>query len=173
MQYLNLLSACFTFRENLIYKVLARAAVVSAFSCIFETNLRQNIYLLELSQAKGSFLMFARDVNPLYICCNNDYLMLTLARSHGFNVSKSSLPRPLNAWLATDLSIYLKISKISHTLVVNKRVDHSDVTGASPVGAAPTTSSFLTKNLASMDWAETTARRDEKHLNFGICWMSC
>ena len=47
-------------------------------------------------------------------------------------------------------------------------VDHSDVVSASPVGAAPTTSSFLTYHLASMDWAKTTARWDEKHLSFGI-----
>ena len=35
-------------------------------------------------------------------------------------------------------------SNISGTLVGNKIVDHSDVVGAAPVGAAPTTSSFLT-----------------------------
>ena len=40
----------------------------------------------------------------------------------------------------------LKVSNISRTLVGNKIVDHSDVVGASPVGAAPTTSSFI--NLA-------------------------
>ena len=39
---------------------------------------------------------------------------------------------------------YRKVSNISSTLVGNKIVDHSDVVGASPVGAAPTTSSFLT-----------------------------
>ena len=38
--------------------------------------------------------------------------------------------------------IYRQTSNISHTLVDNKIVDHSDVVGASPVGAAPTTSSF-------------------------------
>ena len=32
----------------------------------------------------------------------------------------------------------------SHTLVGNKIVAHSDVVGASPVGAAPTPSSFST-----------------------------
>ena len=46
---------------------------------------------------------------------------------------------------------------------------HSDVVGASPVGAAPTTSSYSTKHLASMDWATTTARRDDEHLPFWIC----
>ena len=37
-----------------------------------------------------------------------------------------------------------QVSNISRTLVGNKIVDHSDVVGASPVGAAPTTSSFST-----------------------------
>ena len=39
---------------------------------------------------------------------------------------------------------YRQISNIRRTLVDNKFVDHSDVVGASPAGAAPTTSSFLT-----------------------------
>ena len=40
--------------------------------------------------------------------------------------------------------LYRKTSNIRGTLVGNKIVDHSDVVGASPVGAAPTTSSFST-----------------------------
>ena len=40
--------------------------------------------------------------------------------------------------------MYRKTSNISRTLVGNKIVDNSDVVGASPVGAAPTTSSFST-----------------------------
>ena len=39
---------------------------------------------------------------------------------------------------------YRKNSNIRRNLVGNKTVDHSDVDGASPVGAAPTTSSFST-----------------------------
>ena len=39
---------------------------------------------------------------------------------------------------------YREVSNIRRTLVGNKIVDHSDVVGASPVGAAPTTSSFST-----------------------------
>ena len=42
------------------------------------------------------------------------------------------------------ISIYREVSNLSRTLVGNKIVDHSDVVGASPVGAAPTTSSFST-----------------------------
>ena len=39
---------------------------------------------------------------------------------------------------------YRKTSNISRTLVGNEIVDNSDVVGASPIGAAPTTSSFST-----------------------------
>ena len=43
------------------------------------------------------------------------------------------------------LSIYhRKTSNKSRTLVGNKIVDNSDVVGAAPFGAAPTTSSFST-----------------------------
>ena len=64
-----------------------------------------------------------------------------------------------------------QVPNISGTLVSNKIVDHSDVVGASPVDAAPTTSSFSTKHLASLDWAKTTARREEKSL--GIWRILC
>ena len=39
---------------------------------------------------------------------------------------------------------YRQVSNIRRTLVGNKIVDHSDIVGASPVGAAPTISSFST-----------------------------
>ena len=42
------------------------------------------------------------------------------------------------------LKWYRQIYNISHTLIDNNIVDHSDVVGASPAGAAPTASSFLT-----------------------------
>ena len=47
----------------------------------------------------------------------------------------------LNAHFVTE---YRQVSNICRTLVGIKIVDHSDVVGASPVGAAPTTSSFST-----------------------------
>ena len=40
--------------------------------------------------------------------------------------------------------IYRQTSNIIYTLVGSEIVDHSGVVGASPVGAAPTTSSFST-----------------------------
>ena len=39
---------------------------------------------------------------------------------------------------------YRKTSNISRALLGNKIVDNTDVVGASPVGTAPTTSSFST-----------------------------
>ena len=64
--------------------------------------------------------------------------------------------------------IHLQIYIISHTLVDKKIVDYPDVVGASPTDDAPTTSSLSTWHLASMDWAEPTAREDDKHLSIGI-----
>ena len=47
------------------------------------------------------------------------------------------------SYMMKDLN-YRKTSNIRRTLVGNKIVNNSDVVGASPVGAAPTTSSFST-----------------------------
>ena len=47
---------------------------------------------------------------------------------------------------------YCLTSIISGTLIGIEIVDNSDVVGASPVGAASTTSSFLTEHSASVDW---------------------
>ena len=45
-------------------------------------------------------------------------------------------------WMEYPCHCYRQVSNISGTLVGYKIVDHSDVVGASPVGAAPTTSLF-------------------------------
>ena len=63
---------------------------------------------------------------------------------------------------------YHQTSNIKGTLESNKIVDHSDVVGALPAGTAPTTSSFSTQHLASMDWVKASARRDQKHLSVRI-----
>ena len=65
---------------------------------------------------------------------------------------------------------YCQTSNTNHTLVSNKLVNHSDVVVASPVGAVPTTFSFSTLHLASIDWAKTTARLNKNHLSFWI-WI--
>ena len=58
------------------------------------------------------------------------------------------------AWLLSNLLYKVHLSRQYD----DKIVDHSDVVRASPVGAAPTTSSFSTLNLASMDLAKTTCK---------------
>ena len=75
--------------------------------------------------------------------------------------------RDINSDLILE-SLYRQTSNISHTLVVNKIDDHSVVVRSSPVGANPTSFSFSTQHLASMDWAETITRRYEIHLSVGI-----
>ena len=50
----------------------------------------------------------------------------------------------LYIWYNSLIRIYIVKAHISHTLVGTKLVDDSDVVGASPVGAAPTTPSFST-----------------------------
>ena len=69
------------------------------------------------------------------------------------------------------LSKYRQTSNLSRTSVGSNIVDHSDVVGASPIGAASTTSSFSTENLASTDWTRTTARQDENHLSL-VIWCA-
>ena len=49
--------------------------------------------------------------------------------------------------------MYRQVSNIRRALIGNEIVDNSDVVGASPVGAAPTTSSLSPYHLASADWA--------------------
>ena len=61
--------------------------------------------------------------------------------------------------------MYCQISNISHTLIGNTIVDHSNV------GTAPTTSSFPTYHPTSIDCTETTARRDKRHLSF-VIWCA-
>ena len=64
--------------------------------------------------------------------------------------------------------MYRQNCNINRTLVGKKIVEHSDVAGASLVGAAPTKSSFWTKYLASLDRLKSTTRQDEKQLCCGI-----
>ena len=60
----------------------------------------------------------------------------------------------------TNISRTLVGNMIVDYLVGNMIVHHSGVVGASPVGSVPTTSSFSTEHLASMDWATAIARQD-------------
>ena len=57
------------------------------------------------------------------------------------------------------LVYYRQTSNLSRTLVGNTIVDHSDLVGASPVGAAPTTSPFSISYPAAKDCTKTIGRR--------------
>ena len=48
-----------------------------------------------------------------------------------------------HVYFSSQFCTYHQVSNISRTLV-NNIIDHSDVVGAAPTGAAPTTSSFST-----------------------------
>ena len=73
-------------------------------------------------------------------------------------------------YTATHNVHYRQVSNISRTWEDNEIVDHSDVVGASPVGAAPTTSSFSPEQLPSLYCAKTTTSRVDKYLSF---WNWC
>ena len=62
----------------------------------------------------------------------------------------------MKRWILGHFCSYHQTSNISCILGGNNVADHSDVVGASPVDAAPTTSSFSTYHLVSMVWAKTT-----------------
>ena len=62
--------------------------------------------------------------------------MVFLLKNHAWKLSEK--------FASQQMFSYYQVSYIRWTLVGNKIVDHSDVVGASPVGAAPTTSSFST-----------------------------
>ena len=77
------------------------------------------------------------DGNPLLIHWNYFFFLHNPFTDHG----------PETLWQSHSIDVqcnYRKISNIRRTLVGDKIVYHSDVVGASPVGAAPTSSSFLT-----------------------------
>ena len=69
-----------------------------------------------------------------------------------------------------DIYVFPDINKLGQTSNIRRNwiLDHSDVVGASPVGAAPITSSFSTEHQASMDWVEIIEWRYEKPLSYGI-----
>ena len=81
------------------------------------------------------------------------YLILRVDKNKG--ISWSTLSVNLFVVHVTTRLSYRQISNIGRTIVGNKIVDHSDVVGASPVGAAQTKSSF------SLQWFGQRQLQDE------------
>ena len=77
-------------------------------------------------QYKGNLIRYGDSVY-------GDKMVMTLE-----NMAKIDLKQ------TTKITNYHQVSNKTPTLLGNEIVDHSDVVGASPVGAAPTTSSFST-----------------------------
>ena len=75
-----------------------------------------------------------------YLQCLMHWSFCSLALSHLYIIDCLWWLR--SNWVVWSPWTYCKTSNISRTLVGNKIVDNSDVIGASPVGDAPTTSSF-------------------------------
>ena len=86
--------------------------------------------------------------------------LICLSRYSGLNLLTALGRRAFIAY-------YRKSSNIRRALVGNKIVDHPDVVGASPVGAAPTKSSFSTQHMAWRDSAKTAAGH---YGNLFKCW---
>ena len=76
------------------------------------------------------FFTEVRHINVLLPFCTYDKLLIFLCMRHSIKCISAET--------------YCKTSNISRTLVGNKIVDNSDVVGASPVGAAITTSELST-----------------------------
>ena len=67
---------------------------------------------------------------------------------------------------------YRQVSNIRRALVGNKIVDHSDVIGASPVGAAPTTSSFSTSTPGFIGLSKDICKVRRETFKFGdLVWL--
>ena len=85
------------------------------------------------------------------------------AITHQDLLSCPNLPKHEDEYV---LSNYREASNIIRTLVGNKIVDHSDVVGASPVGAAPTTSSFSTSQSGFKRFGKDSRKTVREYL----CW---
>ena len=97
------------------------------------------MYACVLNDIKPKYITVLIDIRPKYKLSSiaqekPDYLLRKM-KTQVIIHRHDSLPY---------MPTYRKVSNISRTLVGNLIVVHSDVLGASPVGAAPTTSSFST-----------------------------
>ena len=93
-------------------------------SCPFQAQRKVNVNILNLPNLNVSYQ------------CNLQFSLI-----QHFDARLIFLPEYLSCKKS---NMYSQISNISGTFPDNKLVDQSDVVGASPVGAAPTTSSFAT-----------------------------
>ena len=114
-------------------------------------------------------LIYSKETQCILMACIGTSVRLPKCQAGNHEIKRWNWPVRRSANNDYVCGLYCrKTSNISRTLVGNKIVDHSDVVGASPVGAAPTTSSFSTWHLASRDSAKKVTRQYENLLSVGI-----
>ena len=106
----------------------------------FQHHKRYEFPWLKNTQTRRQWLIWLYTEPDYFISTEMDYFIP--ADYHGLFYPAPLHPCTLHR--SDTLGTYSKTSNRSRTLVCNKIVDNSDVVGASPVGAAPTTSSFST-----------------------------
>ena len=111
-----------------------------------ETNQVLDVVVLEEKYEKD-IIAIADNIFKLIFLNGNCSILNQISLKVIPKVPLNNIPAlvQIMAWHQTgDTYHYRQFSNIRRTLVGNKIVDHSDVVGATPVGAAPTTSSFST-----------------------------
>ena len=110
-------------------RVRYRVSFVILKSDLHDTCSQFHYKMMNLIKNPKSYLMAPHEGEVWGVFCD-------------FKIRSASHNSPITVWLGR--KNYHKVSNIRRTLEGYKIVDHSDVVGASPVGAAPTTSSFST-----------------------------
>ena len=99
--------------------------------------------------AEQTFSHQTLSINLNYLGNGNQYKNLKCIKYVSMNMAKQNRRKHVRVVLdilyrGGWVRIYRQTSNIRSTLAGNKLVDHADVVGASPIGAAPTTSLFST-----------------------------
>ena len=126
---------------------IATLSVIDIFHSLREaTKVWQAIFLNICKDSIDVVEMKLGSSNPLFTAVHLDKLSVIAAVKFSFILwwkIKLTMQNVIND-KSHECCMYRQVSNIGCTLVGNKIVDHSDVVGASPVDAAPTTSSFST-----------------------------
>ena len=122
------------FKVSLIYMLVDRTTY---FKYHLSLSVNDVHYFDGLAQERRNSIA---NTLELYLSCTNP---LICQQQTALTRQPENIMPFLYVYNSTEL-IYRQVSNISRTSVGNQIVDHSDVVGVSPVGAAPTTSSFST-----------------------------
>ena len=155
--FLVLAVACCQFGITLLTEPMMRYWYLNPWAILFRPQCDNTYNLPLLTLLKGFILNFSNQIigithQQLSVTWNLKQFSVSHMKPEQFSQSITwnlNLKVPIN-WKPNHRnsecikSIYRKVSNISRTLVGNEIVDHSDVVGAAPVGAAPATSSFST-----------------------------